>query len=43
MKNLGDEDGITAFESPGATLPNGAAGLAVIRPRTVGMALGVRF
>jgi iron complex outermembrane recepter protein len=42
VKNLGDVDGITAFESPG-TLPNGAAGLAVIRPRTVGMALGVRF
>jgi outer membrane receptor protein involved in Fe transport len=41
-KNLGDEDGITSFESPG-TLPNGAAGLAVIRPRTVGMSLGVRF
>jgi iron complex outermembrane receptor protein len=42
VKNLGDEDGITAFESPG-TLPNGAAGIAVIRPRTVGMSLGVRF
>ena len=41
-KNLGDEDGITAFESPG-TLPNGAAGLAVIRPRTYGLALGLRF
>ncbi len=42
VKNLGDVGGITAFESPG-TLPNGAAGLAVIRPRTVGMSLGVRF
>ena len=42
VKNLGDEDGITAFESPG-TLPNGAAGLAVIRPRTYGLALGLRF
>jgi outer membrane receptor protein involved in Fe transport len=42
VKNLGDEDGITDFESPG-TLPNGAAGIAVIRPRTYGLALGVRF
>jgi iron complex outermembrane receptor protein len=42
VKNLGDVAGITAFDSPG-TFPNGAAGLAVIRPRTVGMSLGVRF
>ncbi len=42
VKNVSDEDGITAFESPG-TLPNGAAGIAVIRPRTFGLALGVRF
>jgi outer membrane receptor protein involved in Fe transport len=42
VKNLGDTDGITAFDST-ATLPNGAASLAVIRPRTVGMSLGVRF
>ncbi len=42
VKNLGDVDGITSFQSPG-TLPNGAAGLSVIRPRTVGMSLGVRF
>ena len=41
-KNVGDEDGITDFESPG-TFPNGAAGLAVIRPRTFGMSLGLRF
>jgi len=42
VKNAGDEGGITAYESPG-TLPNGAAGIAVIRPRTYGLAVGVRF
>jgi len=41
-KNLGDEEGITDYTSPGF-FPNGAAGIAVIRPRTVGMSLGVRF
>ncbi len=42
VKNLGDVDGITDYAAPG-TLPNGAAGISVIRPRTVGMSLGVRF
>jgi hypothetical protein len=41
-KNLGDVDGITDYTSPGF-FPNGAAGISVIRPRTIGMALGVRF
>lgn len=42
VKNLGDVEGLTTFDSPGA-YPNGAAAIAVIRPRTVGMSLGVRF
>jgi outer membrane receptor protein involved in Fe transport len=42
-KNLTDEDGITSITGPTAAIPNGAAALAIIRPRTIGLALGVRF
>jgi iron complex outermembrane receptor protein len=42
VKNLGDEEGISEYTTPGP-FPNGAAGLSLIRPRTVGMSLGVRF
>jgi outer membrane receptor protein involved in Fe transport len=41
-KNLTDEDGMTDINAPGI-YPNGAAAIAVIRPRTLGLALGVRF
>src|SRR5688572_5435067 len=41
-KNVTDEDGITDFEAPGI-FPAGAAGISIIRPRTLGLALGVRF
>ena len=41
-KNLGDERGITDIIAPGS-FPNGAAGLAVIRPRTIGFSIGARF
>ena len=42
VKNLGDEDGITAFESPG-TLPERRRGPRGDPAAHVGMALGVRF
>ncbi len=41
-KNLTDEEGITDISAPG-TRPNGAAAIALIRPRTFGLAVGVRF
>ena len=41
-KNLSDERGITDIIAPGP-FPAGAAGVAVIRPRTIGLSLGVRF
>lgn len=41
-KNLTNEEGVTALNAPG-TLPNGAAGLALIRPRTLGLSLGSSF
>jgi iron complex outermembrane recepter protein len=41
-KNVTDEEGITDILAPG-TRPNGAAAIALIRPRTIGLALGVRF
>jgi outer membrane receptor protein involved in Fe transport len=41
-KNLGDKQGITDYIPPGQ-FPNGAAGLAVIRPRTIGVSIGARF
>ena len=40
--NLGDEDGINDINTPGA-LPNGLVGLALIRPRTIGISVGARF
>jgi hypothetical protein len=41
-RNLTDEDGITDYLSPG-TFPAGAAAISIIRPRTIGLSLGVRF
>jgi outer membrane receptor protein involved in Fe transport len=41
-KNLTDEEGINDILAPGG-FPNGAAGIGVIRPRTLGLALGLRF
>jgi iron complex outermembrane recepter protein len=40
-KNLTNEKGIVSVAGAGA-LPNGALGLAYIRPRTIGLSLGVR-
>ncbi len=40
-KNLTNEAGIVAVDTGGG-LPNGAYGLALIRPRTVGLSFGVR-
>ena len=40
-KNLTNEKGIVTVDGAGA-LPNGAIGLAYIRPRTIGLSLGVR-
>jgi outer membrane receptor protein involved in Fe transport len=41
-KNVTDERGINDILAPGA-YPNGAVGVAVIRPRTVGIAFGAQF
>jgi iron complex outermembrane recepter protein len=41
-KNVTDSDGKTSVGSLGAT-PNGAIGTGVIRPRTIGLTLGVGF
>jgi len=41
-KNVTDEEGISDIIAPGV-FPNGAGGIALIRPRTIGLALGVRF
>ena len=41
-KNLSDEEGITDIDGPGA-FPNGAIGVGVIRPQTIGLAIGARF
>jgi outer membrane receptor protein involved in Fe transport len=40
-KNLTNEEGIANIVGAGI-LPNGAVGLALIRPRTIGMSIGVR-
>jgi outer membrane receptor protein involved in Fe transport len=40
-KNLTNEMAVTAVTAAGA-LPNGALGLGLIRPRTIGMSVGVR-
>jgi outer membrane receptor protein involved in Fe transport len=41
-KNVTDEEGITDINAPGL-FPNGAAGMSIIRPRTIGLSVGVRF
>jgi outer membrane receptor protein involved in Fe transport len=41
-KNVTDEEGITDISAPGI-FPAGAAAIALIRPRTFGLALGMRF
>ncbi len=41
-KNLTNEMGVVSVD-PGGALPNGAFGLALIRPRTIGLSVGVRF
>lgn len=42
-KNLTDELGVAAVDSTGLNYPNGAYGLSIIRPRTIGVSVGVRF
>jgi len=41
-KNLSNERGISEI-IPEGSYPNGAVGIAVIRPRTVGLSVGARF
>lgn len=41
-KNLTNKLGVTAVDTSG-DFPNGAYGLALIRPRTIGLSIGVRF
>jgi outer membrane receptor protein involved in Fe transport len=41
-RNLTNEMGVVSVTTEGA-LPNGAYGLSVIRPRTIGLSVGVRF
>jgi outer membrane receptor protein involved in Fe transport len=41
-RNLNNEMGVVSVTTEGA-LPNGAYGLSIIRPRTVGLSVGVRF
>ncbi len=41
-KNVTDEEGITDIEAPG-NFPNGAVAISTIRPRTIGLSLGVHF
>jgi outer membrane receptor protein involved in Fe transport len=41
-KNVTDEEGINDISTPGF-FPNGAVAIGVIRPRTIGLSLGVRF
>lgn len=40
--NLTDEQGVNSINAPGS-LPNGAVGLSLIRPRTYGLSVGVRY
>ena len=42
-RNLTSEEGVVSVDTGGNLLPNGAYGLALIRPRTIGLSLGVRF
>ncbi len=41
-KNLTNEMGVTSISAPGG-LPNGALGLGLIRPRTIGVSVGTNF
>jgi outer membrane receptor protein involved in Fe transport len=41
-KNVTDEEGVTDIIEPG-TFPAGAAAVSLIRPRTIGLAVGYRF
>jgi hypothetical protein len=41
-KNLTNDQGVTNISGAGP-LPNGALGLSVIRPRTIGLSIGTRF
>lgn len=41
-KNLTNELGVTSIDAAGP-LPNGALGLSLIRPRTIGVSVGTRF
>ena len=41
-KNLSNESGVTFISEPGP-LPNGAIGLGLIRPRTIGVSVATRF
>ena len=41
-KNLTNEMGVTSIDAAGP-LPNGALGLSLIRPRTIGVSVGTRF
>jgi outer membrane receptor protein involved in Fe transport len=41
-KNLTNERGVTVINEPGG-LPNGAVGLGLVRPRTVGVSVATRF
>ena len=44
VQNLFDKDGITSASGfDGATFPNGAAGVAIIRPRTFGLSVTANF
>jgi iron complex outermembrane receptor protein len=42
-KNLTNETGVSAVAPTVGFLPNGAVGLALIRPRTIGLSVGVRI
>jgi iron complex outermembrane recepter protein len=41
-KNLTDKEGVTSIGTEG-TLPNGAVGLGLIRPRTIGLSVSAQF
>ncbi len=43
VKNLTDERGITSLVGDGTFLPNNAIGVAIIRPRTIGVTIGASF
>ena len=43
VRNLTDERGVTSLVGDGTFLPNNAIGVAVIRPRTIGLSIGASF